>query len=311
MEHLTKRTTKGAASSTAPGSARSTELSEETKPDGLPNLEEAKALLGSQGWHPLTRRGGLSHGSLARLEAVAVDLSLIFADFRDSSDWSTFPFLAYVQMYWADLRDIVRGAARAEGWRSVISGTTLSACLCGVVMALALLVLWVAAYVCRVVCGKNREIAKEQVIVRRAAPSNLQQKWLRRRETNLKEIDWSSFGKDVEVHRAESGQEEYIAFTVPRGGAFVKLMLKLTELEQIELLEISSCGAPLVLRVAGLNAGLLEMQRFCADTVKTVQFPCATPRLQYCLVTVQLPSVFSCLRAVLKESGEVQRIYPH
>ena len=101
---------------------------------------------------------------------------------------STFPFLAYVQMYWADLRDIVRGAARAEGpsvtlphecqrqvsghlvaesvrehwgrwckvavsarrghrslkgWRSVISGTTLSACLCGVVMALALLVLWV------------------------------------------------------------------------------------------------------------------------------------------------------------------------
>ena len=27
-------------------------------------------------------------GSLARLEAVAVDLSLIFADFRDSSDWS-------------------------------------------------------------------------------------------------------------------------------------------------------------------------------------------------------------------------------
>jgi hypothetical protein len=286
-------------------------MSEETKPEGLPTLEEAKAMLGSQGWHPLARRGGFSHGALACLETVAVDLPLIFADFRDSSDWSTFPFLSYVEMYFKDLMEIVRGSARAEGWKSVINWDTLSACLCGIIMAFALLLLRVAAYLCQRVCGKNREIEREQVILRKVTPTSPSNKWLRRRDTNTKGIDWSSLAKDVEVDRVESGQEEYIALTVPRGRSFVELMLKLSELEQIEILEVSSRVEPVTIRVAGLNAGLLEMKRFCADPVRNVQFPCATPRRQYCLLTVQLNSVFSCLRAVVKEGGEVHRIYPH
>merc|ERR1719331_608341 len=84
METLTKRTTK-AASSTAPGSARSESVSEvETKPEGLPSLEEVKALLGSEGWNPSARRTGVTQGALARLESVAQELPLIFQDFRDS-----------------------------------------------------------------------------------------------------------------------------------------------------------------------------------------------------------------------------------
>lgn len=282
-------------------------MSEETKPEGLPNVEEAKALLGSQGWHPLPRRCGLSQGALAHLETVAVDLSLIFDDFRASSDWLTFPFLSYAEMYWKDLGDIVRGAARAEGWMSVINGDTISACLCGVIMAFVLLFLRVAAYICQLVCKKDREVEKEQVILRKLPVQ--QAKWLRRRDTNT--IDWSTLVPDAEVDRVESGQDEYIALTVPRGRPFVELMLKLSELEQIELLEVSSSCEPVAIRVAGLSSGLLEMKRFCADLVRNVQLPCATPRRQYCLLTVQPHSVLSCLRAVLKEGGDVQRIYPY
>jgi hypothetical protein len=286
-------------------------MTEETKPEGLPALEEAKALLGSQGWHPLARCGYSTKGALARLESVAVDLSLIFEDFRDSSDWSTFPFTSYVKMYWMELRAVLFGGSRAEGLRGVINGDTLSACLCGIIMSFALLFFQVAACVCQRVYGMKREVEKEQVILRKVTPSNVGQKWLRRRDTK-EPIAWSSIVPDVEVDRVESGQDEFIALTVPRGKPFVELMQKLSELDQqIELLEVSSRVESVAIRVAGLNAGLLEMKRFSADAVDCVQLPCATFRRQYCLLTVQLNSVFSCLRAVLKEGGEVQRIYPH
>jgi hypothetical protein len=281
----------------------------ETKPEGLPSLEEVKALLGSEGWNPSARRTGVTQGALARLESVAQELPLIFQDFRDSGDWSFFPFMAYVEMYWTDLRHILRHGARTDGWMSVINVDTLSACLCGVIMSFALLFLRVAAYFWQLVFRKGRDTEREQVILRKVPQTNVQQKWLRRKET-AKEIDWSSLVKGVEVHRVPSGQEEFIALTVCRGRPFVELMLKLSELEQIELLEVSSRVEPVAIRVAGMNAGLLEMKRFFASEVRGVQFPCATPRRQYCLVTVPLQSVFACLRAVLKEGGEVQQIYP-
>jgi hypothetical protein len=243
---------------------------------------------------------------------VALDLPLIFEDFRDSADWSSFPFVSYVELYWAELRDILRSGVKTGGWMSVINGDTLSATLCGVVMAFVLLFLWVTAYVCRLVFGKSREIEREQVILRKVPQvRSPQQKWLRRRDTTAKEIDWSSLVKGVDVHRVVSGEEEFIALSVCRGISFVELMLKLSELENVELMEVSSRLEPVAIRVAGLNAGLLEMKRFFASEVNHVKFPCATPDRQYCLVTVQLQSVFACLQAVLKEGGEVQRIYPH